>query len=344
LDEQKSAQAEVQQQAGKILSHVAGYVGTRTIDIGLKRGILAEIGRNGGGITHRALAQKLGMDPLYIEVWCRSAYAAEVLDLTADGAYKLAPHMDKLLLDHDFPGYVAGPTGVLLEPEVFDTFAENLESGERLWWDKCGPGFISAVMNTGRAFYNRLVPTGLSRIDGLDGRLDKGVHVLELGCGLGFGLAKMADHYPNSTFVGIDGDVYSLGLASDAVEKAGVGNRVSLVESALEDIVHDAEFDAAIINITMHECRDAEKVTENVHRALRPDGHFVISDMPFPEKTEEMRTVPARIMGGIQFFEALIDDQLLPTKSYMEMLENQGFRNVAAFEMTPVHSVIHGQK
>jgi ubiquinone/menaquinone biosynthesis C-methylase UbiE len=105
-----------------------------------------------------------------------------------------------------------------------------------------------------------------------------------------------------------------------------------------------AEFDVVMINVSMHECRDIEKVTQNVHRALKPNGYFVISDFPFPETTEESRTVPARVMFGIQYFEAMIDDQLMPTQAFVDLLTRHEFKGVGAFDMTPVHAVTYGQK
>jgi len=128
------------------------------------------------------------------------------------------------------------------------------------------------------------------------------------------------------------------------MKEAGIHARVDLVHSTLEDFERPNSFDLAVINISMHECRDLDKVTQNVHKALKPEGVFVISDMPFPETDEACRTVPARVMSGIQFFEAQIDDQLLPTQAYVDLLTKHGYRNVASFDMTPVHAVIHGQK
>ena len=112
----------------------------------------------------------------------------------------------------------------------------------------------------------------------------------------------------------------------------------------LEEVNDSEEYDVALINVSMHECRDIDKVTSNVHRALKPDGYFVISDFPFPDSTEGCRTVPARVMCGIQFFEALIDDQLLPTQAYVDLLSKHGFPNVGSFDLTPVHAVTYGQK
>jgi len=340
----EQTQQAIQQQAGKLLSQVAGYVGVRTMDIGLRLGLLAEIANHPQGVTAEALAKQTGLDPLYVQVWCRAAYASEILELGDDQAFKLAPHVDKLLLDRDFPGYIGGIPGIMVQPEFFDLFAENLPSGQRIWWDQCSPALIQSVSETARPFYTRLIPGGLARVPGLSDRLDQGARILELACGAGVGLIRMAQTYPQSTFVGLDGDAYSLELVADRLKEIGLQDRVSLTRSMLEEINDSEQYDVALINVSMHECRDIDKVTTNVLRALKPDGYFVISDFPFPDSTEGCRTVPARVMCGIQFFEALIDDQLLPTQAFVDLLGKHGFRNVGSFDLTPVHAVTYGQK
>lgn len=338
------AQQEVQAQAGKILGQLAGYVGVRTIEMGLRLGIIREIANHTEGITVADLATHTGMDPLYIEVWTRSAYASEVLELAAPDTFVLAPHMESLLLNPDFPGYVGGIPTVMVQPEFFDTFAENLPSGRRIWWNQTSPEFIAAVSSTARPFYTRLIPAGFSQVPGLPEMLANENRIMDLACGAGVGLLRMAQTYPSSTLVGVDGDPYSLGQTQDRINEAGVNERVSLTQSTFEDMTFDNEFDVVTINVSMHECRDIDKVTENVLRALKPGGYFVISDFPFPATMEATRTVPNRVMNGIQFFEALIDDQLMPTQAFVDLLNKHNFQNVGAFDITPVHAVTYGQK
>ena len=184
----QAPQEEIQKQAGKVLQQVAGYVGVRTIDIGLKHGLLEELSKHSGGLTSDELAQNAGIDPFYAMVWCRYAYANEILEREGE-RFVLAPHMDKLLLDDDFPGHVGGLPAVLLAYDMFDRFSENLQSGERSWWDKCTPEFIQGVRTTGRSFYNRLIPAGVTRVPGLLDQLEAGAHVLELATGAGFGIS-----------------------------------------------------------------------------------------------------------------------------------------------------------
>ncbi len=49
-------------------------------------------------------------------------------------------------------------------------------------------------------------------------------------------------------------------------------------------------------------------------------------------------------MCGIQFFEAQIDDQLLPRAAYDELLTRHGFTNLDSFTLSPVHAVTHARK
>ncbi len=343
LDAAAATQPALPDQAGKLLPQVAGYVGVRTIAMGLRLGLIATIAGHPGGLTPEALAAATHLDPFYVGVWCRGACAADVLDMEDDGAYRLAPHMATLLLNHRSPAYIGAMFAVMVQPEIFDRFADRLPTGERLCWDQCSPDWIQAVSGTGGAFYNRLIPAGLGRIPGLPERLSAGARVLELACGAGVGLVKLARAYPSCTLVGLDGDIYSLEVATENLRQAGLDGSVELLHSTLEDLDRDDEFDVVLINISMHECRDIEQVTAKVRRALRPGGCFVISDFPFPDTPAGLRTAPGRIMSGIQFFEALIDDQLLPTRAYLDLLRRHGFWDVDAFDITPVHAVTYGQ-
>lgn len=124
--------------------------------------------------------------------------------------YTVSRPVAKLLLDKTFPGYIGGIPQVLNQPEIFDQFSENLPSGDRIWWDKVSPAFIDAVRLTGVSSYTRLIPGGLSQIDGLSDRLTNGGHIMELASGTGTGLIGMAQSYPQSTLVGVDGDEFSI--------------------------------------------------------------------------------------------------------------------------------------
>jgi ubiquinone/menaquinone biosynthesis C-methylase UbiE len=328
--------------APTVLSLIAGYVGHRAVAIGLRTGLVATLADR-PGTSADALADACGLDPFYVSVWCRAAVGAGIVDRTGDG-FELAPHMATLLLDTSSAAYVGGVFGVLEAPEVFGRFEQAFASGERMWWDDTSPEWIAAVSGTGTPFYTRLVPAGLDRVPGVAEALTSGCRVVDTACGAGVGVVRLATTYPRCTVIGVDGDQHSIERARERVEAAGLGERVELVHSALEDMEFDAPARVVINNISMHECRDIDRVTRNVRAALEPGGWFVISDFPFPDTDEGLRTVPGRIMSGIQFFEAQIDDQLLPRAAYDALLTRHGFTELGSVQLTPMHALTYGRR
>lgn len=342
---QAAQQDEVRTAAGQLVGHAAGYVAARTIDVGLKLSLFTALADADGPLRPVEFADRLSLDPLYATVWLRSAHAAGVVDMV-DGGYVLTSAMAVVLLAEDHPAHTGSLFGVLGQPELFDIFTDRIQTGERLWWDQCSPDFIAAVSATGRPFYNRLVPAGLDKVPGVVDIVNSDCRVLELATGTGLGLERMAHQYPAATFVGVDGDAFSLRRAQARLDEAGLGDRVEFVQSTFEEFRRPDTFDLAVINISMHECRDLHRVAANVAASLRPGGIFVVSDFPFPDDddTESLRTPAGRVMSGIQFFEALIDDQLLPTAVFVHLLTVTGFTDVSSFDLSPVHAVSYGRR
>ncbi|QBI18415.1 methyltransferase domain-containing protein [Egibacter rhizosphaerae] len=338
-----SAALTVAEQAKPLLAHAAGYASHRTISLGLRTGLVEALAHEPDGLSPEGLARRLGLDGFYVAVWCRSALAAGVCERDGE-RYRLAPHVATLLLDMDSPAYIGGVFLVFEQHEMFDRFEAALPSGERLWWDDCGPEWIAGVAGTGTPFYTRLVGSGLGQVSGLDERLADGGRIVDTACGSGEGLLRLAEAYPTCEIVGVDGDAYSVSLARDRVAEAGLSERVSVHVSPLEDLVLDDPAALVVNNISMHECRDLDRTTERVLGTLEPGGWFVISDFPFPETDEGLASVPGRIMGGIQFFEAQIDDQLLPRSAYDELLSRHGFVDLGSTELTPVHALTWGRR
>lgn len=337
-----AAEPTMQDQAGMLLGHVAGYMAQRVIEMGLRSGLVKAIA-DSPSITADQLADKLGFDDFYTAVWCRAGYGAGLLERSGSG-FALAPHVATLLLDTESPGFVGAMFPLVLQPEMFGRFADNLASGERLWWDETSPAWIDGVSGTGQPFYTRLIPGGLAQVPGLADGLATSGRVVEHACGAGLGLLRLAQAYPQAQIIGVDGDAHSLELARARVEAAGLAARVELVQSSLEEFKTDQPASVVINNISMHECRDIDQATDRVYQALEPGGWFVISDFPFPDTDRGLRSIPGRIMSGIQFFEAQIDDQLLPRTAYDDLLSRHGFVELGWLSLSPVHAVTYGRR
>jgi hypothetical protein len=72
-----------------------------------------------------------------------------------------------------------------------------------------------------------------------------------------------------------------------------VADRVELDGSALEDLTLARPATVVVNNISMHECRDIDRVTDAVRESLELGGWFVISDFPSPTPTRGCGRRPA---------------------------------------------------
>jgi SAM-dependent methyltransferase len=331
------------EQSAKLLGHYTGYLATWTIELGLRHGLLALLASRPEGASAESLAAELGLDPLYTQVWSRSAYAAGLLELADDGAYRLGPHFGTLLLNSDAPGYLGGLARVFTAlRETFLDLRTFLPSGQREWWSDMSPEWIAAVGDTGQVFYRRMLDLVIPKLPAVEAVLRDGGQVLDLACGVLHGPIKIAQTYPAARFTAVDGDPYTLELARQNLAAERLTDRFELLASPLEQLDLPAVHDLAIINISLHEARDPARVVAAARQALRPGGTFLVSEFPFPDRLEACRTLPAQIMCGIQYFEAHIGCQLLSTARFVELLESAGFDDVGVIEVTPVHVVIHG--
>jgi SAM-dependent methyltransferase len=336
--------ADIKSQAGALSAQAAGLVGSRVIALGLRHGLI-DAASTLGEFTPGDLASKTGTDPFYTGVWCRAAFAAGVLETADDGNYRLGPFMATLLLDKSSPAFVGGVFTIMEQPEIFDSFSTSLKSGQKTWWDQTTNEFIHAVADTGGAFNNRFIPDGILSVPGVAPLAQLGgPTMIELACGTGYGLIRAARSFPGLRLVGLDGDSFSLEIAESRIAEAGFSDRIQLVQSTLEDFAADERYDLVTVNVSMHECRDIEAVTASVYQALKPGGYFLNSDFAFPSTGDGLRTVPGRIMTGIQFFEAQIDDQLVSVEFYLDLLSRHGFADVGVVEISPIHAITHGRK
>lgn len=90
-----------------LLNHVLGNQAAWFIAIGLRTGLFRVIADN-DSVTDDDLSAQLGFHPRYVDVWCRGAYAFELLDWDEVSGYRLAPHLESLLFDAADPQFMGG--------------------------------------------------------------------------------------------------------------------------------------------------------------------------------------------------------------------------------------------
>lgn len=326
-----------------LLSLARSHLAVWAIDLALRLGIAEALHAEPAGLESAELAERLSLDPEMTATLCSAAYTAELLQF--DGKrYRLTGGAEILLLE-DAPFYARGQVSLPLGlREQLERMREDIPASRRSWWDQIGPEYPEAVAMTGRASYTRLIELVLPKFPAFQERLRSGGRVLELGCGHGVGLIKMARAFPAVELLGIDGDANSLSVAEQNLAAAGLRNRVVLRQQVFEAVDIEGGFDLAYINSSLHEARDKLATVVNCFRALNPDGMLVVSEFPFPEDRASLREDPGGFLNLMQLHEVYFGGHHITVREGQDLLKDAGFTDIGAVSVTPLQVAHYGTR
>lgn len=149
---------------------------------------------------------------------------------------------------------------------------------------------------------------------------------MDLGSGRGTDVLRMAEEVGSDGFVyGVDISDGMLKKARSTAKKMGISN-VKFIKSELEKLpLDDNSIDLIISNCTINHANDKQEVWNEVYRALKKGGRFVVSDIysseKVPEKYKNDPEAIAECWGGS-----------VTRSEYMDQLSNAGFKNIEVIE------------
>ncbi len=152
--------------------------------------------------------------------------------------------------------------------------------------------------------------------------IEKGNHVLDLGSGAG------NDCFVARTLVGEEGKVIGLDFTDAMLQKARLNlektdfKNIEFILGDIENIpLHDNSFDIVISNCVLNLIPDKRKAFSEIHRVLKQQGHFCISDVvlrgTLPKKLEEAAEMYAGCVSGA-----------LQIEEYLKIIQHQGFTQI----------------
>ena len=173
---------------------------------------------------------------------------------------------------------------------------------------------------------------------------------LKLGCGLPTEFAKikagdtvvdLGSGAGNDCFVarhetGITGKVIGIDFTDAMVDKARINadkmgfNNVEFRLGDIENIpIAENVADVVVSNCVMNLVPDKPKAFSEVHRILKPGGHFSISDIVLTGDLPEKIKTAAEMYAGCVASAILKDD-------YLGMIETAGFKNLTLQKQKPI--------
>lgn len=340
-----------QDQWRRLIDYILGYQATWIADIGLKVGLFRAIAdASPGGVGEEELAKQLGLAQRYVQVWCRAAYAFALLDWHEQSGYRLAPHMATLLLDPTDPQFSGGRIQFFAALyEDFRAFPQYLRTGEIWPRSAHDPWLLEALQNLTKPDAAMITEAVLPQAQSTLERMQHGGMMLDIGAGAGFALVHYATRFPSARVVGLEVDAPSADMARRAITEANLAERIDIRHGDANFLNEENVYDLVTMNIALHETGEPAEyrnVLSRVHRALKPRGTVVVSELPYPESPHAYRHEPVyQLLAGVQLHEALVGCGMITREQLRELLEGTGFAHVrVAKQPLPTRVVMLGEK
>jgi ubiquinone/menaquinone biosynthesis C-methylase UbiE len=266
--------------AGRLLTALNDGALCLMASIGHRTGLFDAM-RDQPPLTSSELASRAGLNERYVREWLGAMVTSAVVTVDAQGLrYHLPPeHAAYLTRKAGADNFAVFTQYVPILGQVEDAIIACFTAGGGVAYEQF-PRF-HAVMAEDQSVLSSLESHIFPLVSGLDGRLARGLHWLDAGCGSGRVLNRLAELAPNSHFVGMDLSKEAIRVGREEASAKGLKN-VEFVEVDLSEFDRTAQPESFDIVTTFDAIHDQGKplnVLKGIHRALRSDGAYLMQDI-----------------------------------------------------------------
>ena len=224
------------------------------------------------------IAAAAGLDERYVREWLGALTVGGVIEHDpAARTYHLPPEHAAFLTRAAGPDNMATFTQyAAVLGSVEDPIVRCFREGGGVPYSAFTRFHEVMAEESGQGVVDVLEERFLPLVPGLRERLEAGIDVLDVGCGRGRAMAKLARLFPNSRFTGYD--VSEEAIATGRQEAGDLPN-LRLATADVAALEERAAFDLVTAFDAIHDQADPARVLANVAQALRPDGTFFMVDI-----------------------------------------------------------------
>lgn len=262
---------------GKILGDLGGAFSVPTVRIGYRPGLFDSLHQDGPA-TATVLAARLGLAERYVREWALAQAANGYIQYDlATGCFALSPEQAMVFAAKESPVFLEGAfelAAAMVEgqPKVESAFRSG---GGVAWGDSGGCPFCAVGAFFRPGYVNSIVQAWLPALDGVLPKLEAGIKVADVGCGVGFSTLLMAEAFPNSSFVGYDFHAPSIAEAEAHAHAHALHDRVKFETAAAKDIP-ERGFDLVTMFDCLHDMGDPAGAAAHIRTRMEPDGAWMI--------------------------------------------------------------------
>ncbi|AZT84321.1 class I SAM-dependent methyltransferase [Marinobacter sp. NP-4(2019)] len=233
--------------------------------------------------TSAEIAEKAGLDERYVREWLGAMTVGNIVENNPEKeTYYLPPeHAASLCRESPTDNIAVFAQYIPLLGSVEDDIVHCFRHGGGVPYERFGRFHEVMAEDSGQSVVPALETHILPLVPGLVERLEKGIRVLDVGCGRGRALNKLARLFPRSRFTGYDLSGEAIRYA--AQEARALGNDNTTFEvfdvSDLEHSGRTGAFDLITTFDAVHDQRDPLAVLRGIRKVLADDGVYLSQDI-----------------------------------------------------------------
>lgn len=233
--------------------------------------------------TSEEIAARAALNERYVREWLGAMVTAGVVEIDpATTRFSLpAEHAAYLTRAAAADNMAAFAQYIAVMGCVEDDIVECFRKGGGVPYEKFVRFHEVMAEDSGQSVLSTLESHILPLLPGLTGRLAQGIRVLDLGCGRGRIMLRLAELYPRSRFVGMDLSADAIGFARDEASKKD-RNNIEFVAVDLSNFDKTADSEAFDFITTFDAVHDQARplsVLKGIHRALKANGVYLMQEI-----------------------------------------------------------------
>lgn len=233
--------------------------------------------------TSHEIAARAGLDERYVREWLGAMVTSKVVRVDPATLQFLLPseHAAFLTRAAAADNLAVFAQYIPMLGDIEDDIVECFRNGGGVPYSRYSRFHEVVAEDSGQSVLSSLESHILPLVPNLSDRLAAGIRMLDAGCGRGRILNKLASLFPASRFVGMDLSTEAIDFAQQEASSAGCGN-VEFRAADLSDFDRTAEvasYDFITTFDAIHDQGQPLKVLKGIHRALKPDGVYLMQDI-----------------------------------------------------------------
>jgi 2-polyprenyl-3-methyl-5-hydroxy-6-metoxy-1,4-benzoquinol methylase len=268
--------------AGRLLTALNDAALCLMVSVGHRTGLL-DVMAQSPPATSEDLASRAGLNERYVREWLGAMVTARVVTIDpATSRFTLpAEHAAFLTRAAVADNMAVFAQYVAVMGSVEDDIVECFRQGGGVPYDRFRRFHEVMAEDSGQSVLSSLESHILPLVPGLTERLIQGGRVLDVGCGRGRIMNRLAELYPRSRFMGMDLSTDAIGFAREEARQKGLDNSdfMALDLSTFDENAESESFDFITTFDAIHDQAKPLSVLKGIHRALKPEGVYLMQDI-----------------------------------------------------------------